>query len=98
MLSFLVIQRGIMSGAQLVAKKQSKPLALISLILLLALIAAGEARAAAPRPLRIAFLFTSGTMASLWMAKETGAFAREGLEVEMISMASTPSAAGADRQ
>jgi len=72
-----------------VAKKQSKPLALISLILLLALIAAGEARAAAARPLRIAFLLTSGTMASLWMAKETGAFAREGLEVEMISMGST---------
>lgn len=71
------------------AKKQSKPLALISLILLLALIAPVEACAAAPRPLRIAFLFTSGTMASLWMAKETGAFAREGLEVEMISMGST---------
>jgi ABC-type nitrate/sulfonate/bicarbonate transport system substrate-binding protein len=46
-------------------------------------------RAAATRPLRIAFLFTSGTMASMWMAKETGAFAKEGLDVEMISMSST---------
>lgn len=46
-------------------------------------------RAAASRPLRIAFLFTSGTMASMWMAKETGAFAKEGLDVEMISMSST---------
>lgn len=44
--------------------------------------------AAATRPLRIAFLFTSGTMASLWMAKESGGFAREGLEVEMVSMSS----------
>ena len=44
--------------------------------------------AAAGRPLRIAFLFTSGTMASLWMAKETGSFAREGLDVEMVSMSS----------
>jgi len=44
--------------------------------------------AATPRPLRIAFLFSSGTMASLWMAKESGAFAKEGLEVEMISASS----------
>ena len=28
-------------------------------------------------------------MASLWMAKESGAFAKEGLDVEMISMGST---------
>src|SRR5512132_3605327 len=50
---------------------------------------ARETRAAAARPLRIAFLFTSGTMASMWMAKETGGFAKEGLDVEMISMSST---------
>jgi len=50
---------------------------------------ASEAHAAAVRPLRIAFLFTSGTMASMWMAKETGGFAKEGLDVEMISMSST---------
>ena len=66
-----------------------KPLTFTTLILLLALIAARETHAAAARPLRIAFLFTSGTMASLWMAKESGAFAKEGLEVEMISMGST---------
>lgn len=69
--------------------QRSKPLVFTPLILLLALVAAPEARAAAPRPLRIAFLFTSGTMASLWMAKESGAFAKEGLDVEMISMGST---------
>jgi len=57
-------------------------------MLLLAFTAAHESRAAVPRPLRIAYLFTSGTMASMWMAKETGGFAKEGLEVEMISMSS----------
>jgi len=48
-----------------------------------------QAQSATARPLRIAFLFTSGTMASMWMAKETGALAKEGLDVEMISMSST---------
>jgi ABC-type nitrate/sulfonate/bicarbonate transport system substrate-binding protein len=64
---------------------------LISLLffLMLAFAPASETHAAAPRPLRIAFLFTSGTMASMWMAKETGSFAKEGLDVEMISMSST---------
>jgi len=56
---------------------------------LLALAATTDSRAAATRPLRIAYLFTSGTMASMWMAKETGGFAKEGLDVEMISMSST---------
>jgi ABC-type nitrate/sulfonate/bicarbonate transport system substrate-binding protein len=71
------------------ATNGSKLLTFTTLILLLALSAARETRAATARPLRIAFLFTSGTMASLWMAKESGAFAKEGLEVEMISMGST---------
>ena len=57
-------------------------------VLTLAIAAATETHAAAARPLRIAYLFTSGTMASLWMAKETGGFAKEGLDVEMISMSS----------
>ena len=48
-----------------------------------------QAHSATAHPLRIAFLFTSGTMASMWMAQETGAFAKEGLDVEMISMSST---------
>ncbi len=68
---------------------QRKLVIFTTLILLLALVAAREPRAAAARPLRIAFLFSSGTMASVWMAKESGAFAKEGLEVEMISMGST---------
>ena len=58
-------------------------------VLMLAITAATDTHAAAARPLRIAFLFTSGTMASMWMAKETGGFAKEGLDVEMISMSST---------
>ena len=58
------------------------------LVFVLAMAATTEGCAAAARPLRIAYLFTSGTMASMWMAKETGGFAKEGLEVEMISMSS----------
>src|SRR5262245_54860605 len=58
------------------------------LVLTLAIAVATGAHAAATRPLRIAYLMTSGTMASLWMAKETGGFAREGLDVEVISMSS----------
>ena len=57
-------------------------------ILMLGITAVTETHAAATRPLRIAYLFTSGTMASMWMAKETGGFAKEGLDVEMISMSS----------
>jgi NitT/TauT family transport system substrate-binding protein len=58
------------------------------IVLILAIAAANETHAAATRPLRIAYLLTSGTMASLWMAKETGGFAKEGLDVEVISMSS----------
>ena len=60
--------------------------------LLLMLLLAGilgvswPAHGATPRPLRIAYLSNSVTMASLWMAKETGAIAREGLDVEILSM------------
>jgi ABC-type nitrate/sulfonate/bicarbonate transport system substrate-binding protein len=56
--------------------------------LTLAIAAATDTHAASVRPLRIAYLFTSGTMASMWMAKESGGFAKEGLDVEMISMSS----------
>ena len=41
------------------------------------------------RPLRVAYLSTSATMAPLWMAKDSGALARENLEVEVLSMQST---------
>jgi NMT1/THI5 like len=41
------------------------------------------------RPLRVAYLSTSATMASLWMAKETGALSKEGLEIEILSMVSS---------
>ena len=58
------------------------------LVLVLLVLTVNETFAATPRPLRIAYLFTSGTMASMWMAKESGGFAKEGLDVEMISMSS----------
>ena len=41
------------------------------------------------RPLRIAYLSTSATMASVWMAKESGALVKEGLDTEVISMPSS---------
>jgi ABC-type nitrate/sulfonate/bicarbonate transport system substrate-binding protein len=41
------------------------------------------------RPLRIAYLSTSATMASVWMAKESGALVKQGLEAEVISMPSS---------
>jgi NitT/TauT family transport system substrate-binding protein len=63
--------------------------AAILLVLLLRIASTAEIYAATQRPLRIAYLFTSGTMASMWMAKESGGFAKEGLDVEMISMSST---------
>ena len=67
------------------------PLCLASILCawMLSVATSPESYAAASRPLRIAYLFTSGTMASMWMAKETGGFAKEGLDVEMISMSST---------
>ena len=41
------------------------------------------------RPLRVAYLSTSATMAPVWMAKESGAIARENLDIEVLSMQST---------
>jgi ABC-type nitrate/sulfonate/bicarbonate transport system substrate-binding protein len=41
------------------------------------------------RPLRVAYLSTSATMASVWMAKEIGAFTKEGLEIEVLTMQAT---------
>ena len=43
----------------------------------------------ATRPLRVAYLSTSATMASIWMAKEMGGFIKEGLDIEVLTMQST---------
>jgi ABC-type nitrate/sulfonate/bicarbonate transport system substrate-binding protein len=61
--------------------------ALLAMIAPAAVFAQSSSRAA--RPLRIAYLSTSATMASVWMAKETGALTREGLDTEVISMPSS---------
>jgi ABC-type nitrate/sulfonate/bicarbonate transport system substrate-binding protein len=61
--------------------------ALLATIAPAAVLAQSSSRAA--RPLRIAYLSTSATMASVWMAKETGALTREGLDTEVISMPSS---------
>ena len=37
----------------------------------------------------MAYLSTSATMASVWMAKDMGAFAKEGLDIEVLSMSSS---------
>ena len=50
----------------------------------------GWAQSSRPaRPLRVAYLSTSSTMASVWMAKDSGAFAKESLDIEVLSMQST---------
>lgn len=41
------------------------------------------------RPLRVAYLSTSATMAPVWMAKDSGALAKEGLDHEILTMQST---------
>jgi ABC-type nitrate/sulfonate/bicarbonate transport system substrate-binding protein len=45
--------------------------------------------AAAARPLRAAYISTSATMVSLWMAKDTGALVKEGVDAEILSMNSS---------
>src|SRR5258708_26175105 len=57
-------------------------------VLTFAIVSVSKTHAAAARPLRIAYLFTSGTMASMWMAKESGGFAQEGLDFEKIFISS----------
>jgi len=51
--------------------------------------ATAQTSARPARPLRVAYLSTSATMASVWMAKESGAIAKHGLEAEVISMPSS---------
>jgi len=41
------------------------------------------------RPLRVAYLSTSATMAPVWMAKEIGGFVKEGLDIEVLSLGSS---------
>lgn len=51
--------------------------------------AVAQTSARPTRPLRVAYLSTSATMAPVWMAKETGALAKEGLDHEILTMQST---------
>ena len=48
-----------------------------------------QSSARSGRPLRVAYLSTSATMASVWMAKDTGAFTKEHLDTEVLSMTSS---------
>jgi ABC-type nitrate/sulfonate/bicarbonate transport system substrate-binding protein len=66
------------------------PTLVIALLLMLAPAAVfAQSSSRTNRPLRIAYLSTSATMASVWMAKETGALTKEGLDTEVISMPSS---------
>lgn len=67
-----------------------KTLARTGVLILFIAPATIDAQTSAPaRPLRIAYLSTSATMASVWMTKETGALSKEGLDTEVISMPSS---------
>jgi ABC-type nitrate/sulfonate/bicarbonate transport system substrate-binding protein len=68
------------------SRKNLRHLPLPVLLLVGTISVAWPVHGAAPRPLRIAYLSNSVTMASLWMAQETGAIAREGLDVEILTM------------
>ena len=74
-------------------KENAARLSACRLFFATALILAGHAEAQVSqrpaRPLRVAYLSTSATMASLWMAKEIGGFTKEGLDVEVLSMSSS---------
>ena len=71
----------------------SYPKALLLIVLSLVPIVTAMRQALAQsrpsRPLRIAYLSTTVTMASVWMAKEMGGFAKEGLDIEVLTMQST---------
>ncbi len=45
-----------------------------------------------PERLRVAYAAIGGAMANLWVAKESGAFAKHGLDVELIYLGSGPKA------
>jgi NitT/TauT family transport system substrate-binding protein len=57
--------------------------------LVLALPSHANAQGRPTRPLRVAYLSTTVTMAPLWMGKEIGGFVREGLDIEVLSLGSS---------
>jgi ABC-type nitrate/sulfonate/bicarbonate transport system substrate-binding protein len=62
------------------------PLLLTALFLTFSRPIGAQTSARQTRPLRVAYMSTSVTMAPLWMAKEAGGFAKEGIEVEILSI------------
>jgi ABC-type nitrate/sulfonate/bicarbonate transport system substrate-binding protein len=61
-------------------------LLLLGVLLTLPRVIGAQTSVRQSRPLRVAYISTSVTMAPLWMAKEVGGFAKEGVEVEMLSI------------
>lgn len=66
--------------------------AVASLSLLLAILASGGVLAAADK-LRVSNCYIGGAILPLWMAKDAGFYAREGLDVEQIWIQGNPAAA-----
>ena len=64
-------------------------LTFIWLVWIVSTIRQADAQSRSNRPLRVAYLSTTVTMASVWMAKEIGGFAREGLDIEVLTMQSS---------
>jgi ABC-type nitrate/sulfonate/bicarbonate transport system substrate-binding protein len=62
---------------------------LVGATLILPPLAAAQTAARSSRPLRVAYLSTSATMTPVWMGKEIGGFVKEGLDVEVLSLASS---------
>lgn len=48
-----------------------------------------DAQSRPTRPLRVAYLSTTVTMAPVWMGKEIGGFVKEGLDIEVLSLGSS---------
>ena len=64
-------------------------LLVVAMCSLPAAVSQAQTSARPARPLRVAYLSTSTTMAPVWMAKESGAFAKEALDIEVLSMTSS---------
>lgn len=59
---------------------------LLLLYVILGVVWPAHVGGATTRPLRVAYMSNSATMASLWMAKETGALAKEDIDVDVLTI------------
>jgi sulfonate transport system substrate-binding protein len=69
-----------------------KAAAALAWLLMAGALARPAAAEGPPERLRVAYAAIGGAMANLWVAKEAGAFAKQGLDVELIYLGSGPKA------